>query len=282
MRLSPLSLVLLATAATTLGSTLTGPSVEVRFGGSGHPDPVFGHVLGGSSGQNYISDSRTSDARADVPFRLSAAAGFGVLKASSEQSGLLPSGTGRTRNATAFFWDRLLLTVPGASQTTYAWQPTVRLSGMIDWTLSGTLDTDPAGVEVAQSVRTEGQTGFTHHPHLIDLSAKGAYNDLYALPAITVPANEWFNYRLLLAAFSRVQNRDGLQITSAEADFFSTLEVVGLSIKDSSGNLVPFEIQSASGALYSSEGITAVPEPASVALVSIAGAVLLLARRKNA
>lgn len=280
MRLFPLSALLLATSAASFGSTLTDPYVEVRFGGSGHPD-AMGHILGGSTGESYVSDSRSSAPGAQGTFRLAAAAGFGTLKASSEQSVLMPLGTNRARNAVAFFWDRLTLSVPGASQTTYSWQPAVRLSGVIDWTSSGTPGVDPAGVEVAQSVRVEGQTGFAHHPHLIDLTAEGAYDNVYVLPEISVPANEWFNYRLLLAAFSRVQNTSELQITAAEADFYSTLEVVGLTVKDSAGNSVPFQVQAASGALYSSDGITSVPEPASIALVSVAGAVLLLVRRRN-
>jgi hypothetical protein len=184
--------------------------VEVRFGGSGLPDPDIGHVLGGSVGPTYVIDSRSPGAGVKGNYHLSAAAGFGILRASSQQSGLLPTETSRVRNAAAFFWDRLLLTVPNSTETTYSWQPTIRLSGVIDWTASGSPGTAPAGTEVAQSVRVEGQTGFTHYPHQVDLLAEGRYLDTYVLPGVTVPANEWFNYRLLLVAFSRLQNRDGL------------------------------------------------------------------------
>ena len=145
---------------------------------------------------------------------------------------------------------------------------------------SGSATNEAAVAEVAQSVRTEGQTGFTHYPHQIDLLEKGTYDNVYLLPEITVPANEWFNYRLLLVAQTRLRNRDDVQITSSKADFLSTLEVVGLIIKDSAGNPVDFRIDAASGALYTANGINAVPEPASMALVGIAGAVMFLMRRR--
>jgi hypothetical protein len=209
---------------------------------------------------------------------LSASASFGALKASSKQWGTMPANTSRARNSAAFFWDRLMLTVPGGTETTYRWQPTVRLTGSIDWTGTGTI---PALAEVAQSVRTEGQTGFSHYPHLLDLLSKGTYDEEYLLPEINVPANEYFNYRLFFGTYTRLENANGNLLTEAEADFDSTLEVTGLVLKDGAGNVVPFQVQADSGAVYSISGISSVPEPSSVTLIA-GGAVLLLLRRSIA
>jgi hypothetical protein len=268
----------LATATAALGSTLTAPYVEVRFGGSGFPEPGGGHNLGGLTHSSSVTDSRVSQSGDVANYNLSASASFGMLKASSKQWGTMPANTSRVRNAAALFWDRLMLTVPGGTETTYRWQPAVRLTGSIDWTGTGST---PAGAEVAQSVRAEGQTGFTHHPHLVDLLSEGTYDEEFLLPEIVVPANEYFNYRLIFIAFSRLENANGNLVTAAEADFMNTLEVTGLAVKDSAGNAVSFNVQADSGAVYSTSGINSVPEPSSVCLVA-AGAVLMLLRRSTA
>lgn len=232
--------------------------------------------MGSASGSTYVSETRLSQAGDAANYELSAIASFGTLKAFSKQWGLLPAGTNRVRNTTTWFMDRLLLTIPGATETTYRWQPTVRLTGTIGWTSSGDDPNSPAGVELAQSIRTEGQTGLTHYPHLVDLVVEGTHDQLVTLPEIVVPVGEYFNYRLLLATFARLQNSGGYQLTAAEADFARTLEVVGLSVKDSSGNAVAFQIQADSGATYDSNGINAVPEPSSLLLVGVGVATLAL------
>ena len=132
----------------------------------------------------------------------------------------------------------------------------------------------PAGAEVAQSVRVEGQTGFTHYPHLLDILVQGTHDQVFALPEIVVPVGEYFNYRLFFGTYSRLQNTPGYELTEAEADFASTLEVVGLAVKDSNGNSVSYQIQADSGAVYGANGINAVPEPASMWLMAAALALL--------
>ena len=125
----------------------------------------------------------------------------------------------------------------------------------------------------------EGQTVNTHYPHQVDLVTEGAHDELLVLPEIVVPANEYFNYRLLLVAYSQVGTTATAQVTSAEATFGQTLDVVGLSVKDSGGNAVAFQVQADSGAIYDATGIHAVPEPSSIALV-LGGAALVFVKRR--
>lgn len=268
MRTTTLALLAAVTAAASFGSTLVAPSVEIRFGGSGTVgEPGGGHNVGSASGSTYLSETRLSQAGDAANYELSATASFGTLKASAKQWGLLPANTNRSRNTTTWFMDRLLLTVPGATEATYRWQPTVRLTGSIDWTSSGDDPTPPAGAELAQSIRTEGQTGLTHYPHLIDILVEGTHDQLVTLPEIVVPVGEYFNYRLLLVTFAQLRNDGDYQLTSAEADFAHTLQVVGLSVKDSIGNAVAFQVQADSGAVYDTNGINSVPEPSSFVLL---------------
>ena len=137
----------------------------------------------------------------------------------------------------------------------------------------------PAAAEVAQSVRFEGQTDFTHYPHQVDIVEEGTYDNVFTLDPIAVPVNEWFNYRMVLPAVSRIANTNTALITESEADFASTLNVVGISITDQAGNPVDFTILADSGARYTSSGIVApVPEPSTVAFLSAGLAVLGLRR----
>lgn len=112
---------------------------------------------------------------------------------------------------------------------------------------------------------------------------KGVFDQVIELDEIVVPANEDFNYRLLIATVTKIRHAsDGsVKVTSATADFAHTLEVIGLSVKDSAGNNIAFDVTSGSGALYSTSGITAVPEPSTLLL--IAGSLLgsALFRRKR-
>ena len=276
-----LLLTALLTVSTSFGSTLLEPSVNVRFGGSGYPEPGGGHNLGGPTGTSFVSDSRASQPADIIDYELSGFASFGTLGASSKSWGALPSGQSRIRHTTSFFWDRVLLTVPGGAEATYRWQPTVRLTGFIDWTGLPVSSFSPAGSEIAQTIRVEGQTVNTHYPHQVDLVTEGIHDELLVLPEIVVPANEYFNYRLLLVAYSQVGTTATAQVTSSEATFGQTLDVVGLSVKDSGGNSVAFQVQADSGAVYDASGINAIPEPSSIALV-LGGATLAILRRRAA
>jgi hypothetical protein len=272
--------------AACFGGTVTDPYVRVSFGGSGDiPIPP----LAGMQDPLFASLAYESLPGEFPAYSQSANASFGSLGAMSTQSGTLASGQARARNSFASMVDRLTITSPDSNEATFLWQPTIQLTGEIDWTVTaGTIDpanaafTWPVGIAVAQYVRREGETSFTRYSLPDIWPDKGTLNQTIVLDAIPVPANEAFNYQILLAVVSRIRNTNGLVISYSTIDLSQTLKVVGLTVRDSNGE-IGFNVEAGSGASYSTNGISEVPEPASaiVTLLGIAGMFAMArARRK--
>lgn len=277
----------LIAGAACFGGTVTDPYVEAFFAGSGN----VGFVSPREQDPSFVSISSSSLAGAFPEFAQSASASFSTLGAMSTQSGVLAAGQAQARNSFAIMVDRLTVSSEDSEDTTFLWQPTIQLTGEIDWTVAaGTLDpaaaatTWPVGIAVAQYVRREGQANFTRYSLPDIWPDKGTLNQTIVLDAIPVPTNEAFNYSILLAVVSRIRNTNGLVISYSMIDLSQTLKVVGLTVRDSNGE-IGFNVEAGSGAIYSTNGISEVPEPASaiITLLGLAGMVAIVrARRKLA
>lgn len=267
------------------GGTVTDPYVEAFFAGSGN----LAFVSPREQDPSFVSISSSSLPGAFPEFAQSASASFSKLGAMSMQSGELAVGQAQARNSFATMVDRLTVTSPDSNEATFLWQPTIQLTGEIDWTVAaGALNpataatTWPVGIAVAQYVRREGETLFTRYSLPDIFPDKGTLNQTIVLDAIPVPANEAFNYSILLAVVSRIRNTNGLVISYSMIDLSQTLKVVGLTVRDSHGE-IGFDVEAGSGASYSANGISEAPEPASAiaTLLGLAGMVALARARRT-
>ncbi len=281
-----LVIMLVIAVAACSGGTITDPYVQISFGGSGDiPIPP----LAGMQDPLFASLAYESLPGEFPAFSQSASASYGTLGVMSTQSGELAVGQARARNSFASMVDRLTVTSAESEETTFLWQPTIQLTGEIDWTVtSGALDpanpvfTWPVGIAVAQYVRREGETGFTRYSEPDLFPDMGILNQTIELSAIPVPANEAFNYRLLVAVVSRIRNTGGLVVTYSMIDLSQTLKVVGLTVRDSEGE-IQFDVEAGSGASYSTAGISAVPEPGTsmATLIGLAGMLVMMRTRRK-
>ncbi|MBC7925689.1 MAG: hypothetical protein H7039_08535 [Bryobacteraceae bacterium] len=268
------------------GATVTAPFVEVLFGGSGTIPRPSG--LNGDTDSSFAFASYESGLGVASAYDLSAFASFGQLGVRSRQSGSLSPGNSLSLNSFATLVDRIVVTSPNSAATSYRWKPTVRITGQFDWTVSaGSLQgLDPAAfwpvvLAVAQYTRVEGQMNFTRVSLPDIFPARGAFDQTVVLPEIVVPANEIFNYRLLLGTVSRLRTSpdSSFQINYALSDLSNTLEVTGLSVLDESGQDLPFRVLSDSGTIYTTAGITAAPEPGTIVTALSALGLVVLARK---
>lgn len=260
-----LAVVLLASSVPA-AAALLDPYVQIRFAKSGNsPGPTD---LGTETDPSFITNYRQSSVLPS--YRLEAAASFGSLGASSSQSGTLASGQGRGMNAFGILVDSLTITSPNP-EATYRWAAKIRLTGVVDWTHTGTLTNLnwPVGIAVAQYTKLPDETDFTRYSLPDILPEKGVFDQEIELPEMVVPANQPFNYALILAANTRLGDSGDRTVTASSADFLNTLRVTGLTLKDSTGAPIDFQIQSGSGALYTENGIQVVPEPGTVTLFAL-------------
>ena len=281
----PCAVLFVALLLSSLG--FSGPldvaNVNVSFVVNQTFTPAFGVVSDPTYATNQVQ-AAVSD-----PYQYSglAWASYGALGASSSFLDTHVPTPSHGLLSIARFVDQLYLTVPGSLSTTYRWTPTIRLQGIANWTENMPTPVNApfaVGVATSQGVKTASSSGYVSTSSPDVYPGNGSSLDLtFALPAIIVPANEWFNYRFTFIVNGRVFNDSGYQVSAASGGFGDTLHVVGLSVTDQNGIAQAFNVASASGASYTSNGITPIPEPASMGLAA-AGLLLLaakLARRKN-
>lgn len=115
----------------------------------------------------------------------------------------------------------------------------------------------PVTIAVAQYTKTTDQSDFVRYSLPDIYPQKGAFDQYITLPAIPVPANTYFNYRLLFASTTLLATSpdSAYQVTYSLGDFSHTLAVSGLSVRDSTGNSLSFSVTAASGANYSANAL---------------------------
>lgn len=115
--------------------------------------------------------------------------------------------------------------------------------------------------------------------------ASGSYDILIQSQAFVSGPDQTFSIRLFTSFQTSTEYAgDGINI-SGTADFGNTLDLVGISILDNDTNefLTQGEVGSASDTNYTinAPGVTAVPEPASITLLGLGGALLLSRGRRR-
>lgn len=186
---------------------------------------------------------------------------------------------GYYESSNGFSWFRDVLTVNGLVNGTYMIVPTVTIHGTSSW--NGVLG-DPGNISVGVSLVEWAPDGTTVAQSLHFDATSAVYTHSFQLQGIPFEPSVPFNFMIGFGEAASIFNPTNVvnppTNTYVAADFLSTMSVTGLKVQDQVGNPVAdFEVQSASGALYTTGGISPVPEPARLSLLT-AGLLVLLGR----
>ncbi len=183
----------------------------------------------------------------------------------------------------AFSWSRDILTISGPSGSgTYMLIPTITIHGTSTWNGA----TAPGAQQVGVGAVEWDPDGTRYPDQNFDATLYGSNGSTFSqtvqLQGVPFQPGTPFDFQVGFAVTARVfQPSTGATSTDVNADFLSTMRITGLSVIDPSGNTVgSFSIQSASGAIYGPNGVSTVPEPATLPLV-IAGIIGILMFGKN-
>ena len=282
-----------------------GPSIPSWSAGLTLPtDGIAGcGVQGGEDNQTAAAGTVTASQSVQGPVpggtysgRAAARASYGSLGVASQglmTGGINGGGTMAQSASFASFSDRLTITSPQVA-------PGQALQGRFQWTVDGSLTT--VGVlpftvfaSLQLSTRVDGRNESPDFGLIQSNTPTPFYspapqflqNDFSIGPGVaagSATVQSAFVYPLqagtefLLEVALRDVVRPCCFGASAETSFMNTAQLSGIRLYNGAGQeITDFSISSASGTLYTREGVLAVPEPGS-ATMALAGVLLLLAR----
>lgn len=282
------------TLATGVGANLgCVPDVTCPDNSNGDNEDDFG-IPGPNNGAGYVSVTDVTDGFADAHFTYlaQANASFGQLQAGASGSYDLPSDSTRAAFAFALATDQLTLTAPGM-----AGNGTLDISVLLDGVLQSTGGGGAAGFAAVTWGQDPDAFAQANEYHLLQFATSGPHGPAPSGPIVLGPVSfVWgqpFYLSMILAVGAGTPVSSLLDCNggdacltpvsgtgSGTADFYNTMVLTGLLPKDANGNpVLNTQFSSASGALYTLNGVQTVPEPGSLLLLGT-GLALMLKRRR--
>ena len=262
-----------ATMLFTLGSiscASAGTITEILYA-AGLPDALrngAGATLQQNVGTSSGIASTYSGSTAYATYHGSGFAAVGSGGVLAFIDSLQPNTTGLYAFETASGWVDTLSVNANSQSTTYQWKPTVKITGNSSW--MGSATTGPVEIRVGEYLQVGANPATIVTDAVLEVPT-GSYTNTVALSGVQVPANTPFDWGLIFIVMgitSTSQTSPATNITSITGDFSHTFSVTGLTVTDGT-NPLQFTATSASGGLYTQAGITAAPEPSTVALLAI-------------